>query len=147
MVVSVVRGTHLLNRWRVNHSHWHHKVVRKTVLHLPVCLTNSTEMEETMHHTWVARRVLFNHHKQHVFKASTSRYVTKLCGLYLEMIFALESLPEVSSVNPTHPPNKKQAFPKKKRGMWIYTGNTKKQGCGCKTAFYYNRMANTCSLP
>lgn len=56
----VVRGTHLLNRWRVNNSHGHHKVVRKTVLHLAVLLANRTKVEATMHHTRITWRVLFH---------------------------------------------------------------------------------------
>lgn len=69
VVVSVIRrGTHLLNPWRVNHGHGHHKVVRKTVLHLTVFLANRTKVEATMHQTWVTWRVLFDQQNTIIFK-------------------------------------------------------------------------------
>lgn len=59
VLVSVTRSTHLLNRWWVDNSHRHHKVIRKTILHLTVLLTNRTKVKATMHHTWITWSILF----------------------------------------------------------------------------------------
>lgn len=58
VVVVISRFVHLLNRRRVDNSHWHHRIFWKATLHLPVLLTQGTPVQAAVHQARVTWRVL-----------------------------------------------------------------------------------------
>lgn len=57
-VLVAVSRLHLLNRRGIDNGHWHHNILRKASLHLPVLLTQGTRVHAAVHQARVTRRVL-----------------------------------------------------------------------------------------